>query len=242
MIYERITPTTIQRTLYLDSMAKQGLESVLSMTRQSLSTSILATCHPIRQEAEPYVLKTLAALEQEPIRVQCSMADLWEIFELVAALHPICDKHDHSSMLGPIFSLCSKHWDHICEVPRTSPHSRHHLEIALSTPPTFDTRRKTLIFDIRQNKMFDIWMRLFYDVEDSGLSCAIYHKGNLHSVPRAIETTGMAFWLARRSEVIPRGRCGRRSPISDEVGDSILKVVEMDEEEWERMVEEWDTE
>lgn len=95
MIYERITPTTIQRTLYLDSMAERGLESVLSMTKQSLSTSILATCHLIRQEAEPYVLKTLAALEQEPIRVECSMADLWELFKLCDDGHMLCNKQDH---------------------------------------------------------------------------------------------------------------------------------------------------
>lgn len=81
-------------------------------------------------------------------------------------------------------SLCSNHWDHICKVPRTSSYSRHHLEIALSTPPTFDTE---------WNNTFDIWTTLFFQVEDVGVSCAIYHKGNLPSMPLTNGMTGMAF-------------------------------------------------
>lgn len=190
MVYEHISPVTTQHQLDLQSTFSTTHEFGVTVMRQYLSTAILATSSFIRQEAEPIMLKGLVALEQQPLRVECSVEDLYEMYQLAKERRNIsADEASSLSMiLGYITKLYPAYWARISRVSHTPQRPRRHLEIALTTSQTFSWVL-----------MMWVWLSLWYDIHRDGVSCTVYHRGTLPPLPAQ---TGMRFWHDTRLTAI----------------------------------------
>lgn len=229
MVYERITPITNQRAFRVSSIGYERNEPLLVLTRQSLCTSILSTCKLVRREAEPYMTKSMAMLKHQPIRIECTIEDLDKLNRRSRKIN-LTRKPSRPDMIEAFTSLCRDLWSRSSQVVHQYPDR--HLEIALTKPLNYKTP---------SHMMHAIWLDLWLDAHLHGISCAVYHKGDLEPMPWGFggQTTGISFWHGRRDDgVFFSARRGLTIAEGADL-DKIVEVVEMDEQDWDRMVEDW---
>lgn len=219
MVYEFLVPNTSHYLFTLGANEDLDVEPDLPSTlmKQTFSTAILATCSMVRAEAEPIMLKKLAVIEQQPLRILCNMGAFpnRSVFQKWVS---------DPSRLAPLLRLARSHWSHILHTPRTL-QNPHHVEFAVNSFQTFHPDSDVISFILSQ-----IW----HVTRISEFSCAIYHKGVLPTIELSGTVTGMWFWnylttLFTTTSPLPEGT----------TRDSIVKIVELKDEEWDRMVKEW---
>lgn len=221
MGYQFLVPTTSHHLFSLGKNEELDGELNLPSTlmKQTFSTAILAPCSMVRAEAEPIMLKKLAVIKQQPLRILGNMGAFpsGRTFQQWVT---------DTSTLDCLVRHTRSHWANITETPRTLQYP-HHIEFAVNSFQTFHPNS-----DIT----FGIFSQIWVLACASGVSLAIYHKGPLPAVEYRGTAAGMWFW----SFVV--NICTSTKPLLEVVTqNSIVKITELKDEEWDRMVKDWRT-
>jgi hypothetical protein len=220
MVYDNITTTTHRYTFKysptIPAAPGRAQPSSITVTIRSLPLAILRVCKSVHEEAGTITSAKLQQLEQEPVRVET------DIDTLIAFGGPSPLRFTNFPVLRYIRGRC------LSVLLRTSPAQR-------SSPDAFQIEMavRPSVRPTNEFEMLQTWRSLASIVSNWHISCLVRSKSLLPPVPRV--GTGRSLWDAASR----RGQFTLLGTEHDEPIESLMKLEEMEAEDWTRMVQEW---
>jgi hypothetical protein len=223
MVYDNITTTTHRYTFkYSPSVPMafgQAQPSSITVTMKSLPLAILRACKFVHEEASLIMSAKLLQLEQEPIRVET------DIDTLIAFCRPSPLKVANFPVLRYIRDRCLPVLFHTSPAHRSSPDA---FQVEVAIRPSARSANEF--------EMLQTWRRLAGIVSTWNISCLMRYKGLLPSIPSILGVrAGRSLWD-------PATRPGQFTLLvtnNDQPVESLMRLEEMKEEDWNRMLQEW---
>jgi hypothetical protein len=187
----------------------------MTVTIKSLAVAILRACKLVHQEASAIMSRKLQRLEQEPIRVET------DIDTLIAFGGPSPLKVESFPVLRYIHGRCLPFLLH---TPLAHRHSPDAFQVEVAVRPSLRPTKASQVFQLSET--------LATIVSKWGISCAVRYKGLL---PPSVVRPGRLLWEEARQQrqfVIFNTEYDR--PLR-----SLMRLEEMEEGDWTRMLQEW---